>query len=77
MIVSPKRWVRNENAEIEASQMDRVLRVSMKRAVTVEDVHSDVRQQWQQAIQTKHGYEGFANFLAEQFSVEVLHTLFC
>ena len=79
-IVSPQRRMKDKDEEIQSQQMDRVKRISMKRTITLEEVHIDLRDQWQKTITTKHGYQGFASFLAEQFSVEVLqksaHSVF-
>jgi len=65
--------VQTKNEEVESQQIERIKkRSTVLRTVTVEDVHNDLRKLWQNTIATKHGFESFANFLAEQFSVENL-----
>ena len=64
MIVYPKRKLMDYNTRI-------TKRVSLQKRITLEVVHDVVRMEWEELIATKHGFESFANFLAEQFSVEV------
>lgn len=46
--------------------------ISLQKGIPLAEIRFDVRSEWEELISTKHGYESFANFLAEQFSVENL-----
>ena len=64
---------------MQANSRNRLYRkvgVTEKR-VTLVDMRADVQSKWTHKISTKYGYESFANFLAEQLSVEVLSVYIC
>merc|ERR1719242_1912666 len=67
MIVYPKRKVLQHKKVIEML----ATRMGLQRGLSLNEIHFDARTEWEDLISTKHGYDSFANFLAEQFSVEL------
>ncbi len=74
-IVYPKRKVldrREKTTSILLQRSSLAVDVhNLPQQVSVEKAVDDITREWQESITTKHGYESFANYLAQQFSVEV------